>query len=65
MNVLSTGITIAFTASEYTAQLESGAFNEVCAEITDGVIDRDISFSITSTGGTATSKLYIGTTPLL
>ena len=53
------GITIVFTESEYTIQSENGVFSEVCATITDGEIDRDVSFSITSTsnGGTASSEL--------
>ena len=52
------GITIAFTESEYTTPNENDAFNEVCATITDGEIDRDVTFSITSvSGGTATGKL--------
>ena len=56
--LLYTGITIAFTASEYTTPNENDAFNEVCAMITDGEIDRDVTFSITSvSGGTATRKL--------
>ncbi len=56
--MLNTGITVAFTASEYTTPNENDAFNEVCATITDGEIDRDVTFSITSvSGGTATGKL--------
>ena len=55
---LYTGITITFTASEYATPNENDAFNEVCATITDGEIDRDVGFSITSvSGGTATGKL--------
>lgn len=51
------GITIAFTANTYTTPNENDAYNEVCAMITEGEIDRDITFSIASIpGGSATSK---------
>ena len=51
------GITIAFSAVEFTTPNEIDTFRDVCAIITDGEIDRDVEFSITSIpGGTATSK---------
>ena len=51
------GITIAFDAVEYNTPNEIDTFREVCATITDGQINRDVEFSITSIpGGTASRK---------
>ena len=53
-----TGITIGFTSTEYTTPNEMGSFSDVCATITDGEVDRDVSFNINLvSGGSATRKL--------